>query len=125
MEFPDLKSSRKRSTAFDHLIVLAVFALTLAVFHVSYDPHRGKGSVSDGAAFSVFYLGVAYYFGWLPSLWPASLHRRSGSLVMPVFIALVFAYLYLTFKTYYIQPWATVVSFAAHLGVLIFLSGRT
>jgi hypothetical protein len=62
VEFLDLKSSRKRSAVFDHLLIVAVFALSLAVFHVSYDPHRGKGSVSDGAAFSVFYLGVAYYF---------------------------------------------------------------
>jgi hypothetical protein len=125
VEFLDLKSSRKRSVGFDHLVIVAVFALSLAVFHASYDPHRGKGSVSDGAAFSVFYLGVAYYFGWLPSIWSASLHRWFGSLVMPVFIALVFAYLYLTFKTYYLQPWATVVCFVAHLGVLIFLSART
>ncbi len=125
MEFLDLKSSRKRSAVFDHLIVLAVFALTLAVFHISYDPHRGKGSVSDGAAFSVFYLGVAYYYGWLPSIWSITLHRWFGSLVMPVFIALVLVYLYLTFKTYYIQPWATVLCFMAHLGVLTFLSART
>jgi len=61
----------------------------------------------------------------LPSLWSASLHRWFASLVMPVFIALVFAYLYLTFQTYYIQPWATVLCFMAHLGALVFLTART
>ena len=35
---------------------------------------------------------------------------------MPVFIVLVFSYLYLTFKTYYIQPWATTLCFVAQLG---------
>jgi hypothetical protein len=109
MDFLELQSGRKRS----------------AVFHLSYDMHRGKGSVSDGAAFSVAFLGVAYYFGWLPSLWSASRRGRVRSLVMPVFIVLVLSYFYLTFKTYYIQPWATALCFAAQLGVLVYLSART
>lgn len=44
---------------------------------------------------------------------------------MPVFVALVLVNLYLTFQTYHVQPWATVLCFMAHLGVLIFLSART
>ena len=103
MGFLELQPSRKRSATFDHLVVVVVFALTLAVFHLSYDMHRGKGSVADGAAFSVAYLGVAYYFGWLPSIWSASRRGPVGWPVMPVFIVLVFSYVYLTFKTYYIH----------------------
>jgi hypothetical protein len=125
MDFLELQPGRKRSAALDHLIIGVVFALTLAVFHLSYDMHRGKGSVSDGAAFSVAFLGVADYFGWLPSLWSASRRGRVRSLVMPVFIVLVFSYLYLTFRTYYIQPWATVLCFSAQLGALVSLSART
>jgi hypothetical protein len=44
------------------------------------------------------------HFGWLPSIWSASHHRRFASLVMPVFIALVLVYFWLIYMSYYIQP---------------------
>src|SRR3954465_5156463 len=65
------------------------------------------------------------YYGWLPSIWSITLHRWFGSLVMPVCIALVLVVFFLAVKPYYNQPWATVLCFMAHLGVLTFLSART
>lgn len=126
MNFLNLESSQDRSARwFDHLVIFAVFGFALAVFHVSYDPHRGEGSVSDGIGFSLTYLGLAYYSGWLPSLWTMSRGKSLGSLIMPTFMVLVSLYLYLTFKAYYVQPWATVLSLIAQGIVLIYLSVRT
>ncbi len=89
MDSLNLKSSQDRSARFDHLILSAVFGFALAVFHISYDPHRGAGSVSDGIGSSLAYLGLAYYSPRLPSPLAVSRGKRVGSLIRPTSIVLV------------------------------------
>jgi hypothetical protein len=125
MDFPNLQSSPGRSSLFDHLAIVAVLAISLAVFHVSHDSYTGKGSVSDGVGCSLAFVVVAYYVGWLPTLWEIGRRRRFASLILPGLILCVLPYFYLTFRAFYIQPAATVIAFLIQLVALTYLSCRT
>lgn len=120
---PRLQGSKTRWTpACGHLVILLAFAVTLAIFHLSYDFEKGKGSVSDGLGNALGFLAVAYYVRALPALWIISRCRWFGSLLLPTLMMLVIPYFYFTFLVYYIQPTAAVMAFFVQLIALIVLS---
>jgi hypothetical protein len=124
MDHADRSSRRSPLPARDHLIILGCVALTLLLFHESDDPVTGKGTMTDAAGYSTAFLLTGYYVRSLPALWAVGERGRSGSLILPLLIALALVYFYLAFRAYFIQPGAAILSILMQLFVLTYLSAR-
>jgi hypothetical protein len=123
MELPARKSKRSRWLPV-HAMVLGVAVLTLAVFGMADDEVTGKALVSDAYAFTLLFAFAGYYLTLLPLLWKRTEASAAEPWLTLVLMAIVIAYLYFSFRAYFIQPGATGVAVFAQLLVMIYLSCR-
>ncbi|WP_435008835.1 hypothetical protein P12x_000084 [Tundrisphaera lichenicola] len=124
MEFMEFPPRKKRRRIVDHLMIFAVAALALVVFGRADDEVTGKAQVSDAFGFTMIFVVAAYYIEWLPAIWERTRRTAFEPFVMPAFIAMVLAYLYFSFRSYFIQPGATSLAVFSQLFAMIVLSCR-
>lgn len=124
MELPARKGKTRRWLPV-HAMILGVAALTLGAFGVADDEITGRALVSDAYAFTFLYVIAAYDLALLPILWKSSKASRAEPWLTPILMAIVVAYLYFSFRAYFIQPGATGFAVFAQLFVMICVSCRT
>jgi len=124
MEFMEFPPRKKRRTIIQHSMIISVAALTLVSFRLAYDEITGKVDVSDAFGFTLIFLVAGYYIRCLPRIWEKSDRTAFEPLVLPLFIAMIVAYLYFSFRSYFIQPGVTGMTVFLQLMVMICLSCR-
>ena len=124
MDFMDFPTPEEPSRLLDHAAILAACAGSLLVFHLADDPITGKAKVTDALGFTLAFLVAGYFIGWLPRIWAKSKATRFEPMVMPSFVAIILAYLYLAFRSYFVQPGATSIAVTTQMILMIYLSLR-
>jgi hypothetical protein len=97
-EFMDFPPRKKRRAIIQHSMIISAAALTLIGFRLADDEITGKAEVSDAFGSTLFFLAAGYYISWLPRIWKKSNRTAFEPLVMPVFIAMIVAYLYFSVR---------------------------
>lgn len=124
MEFMEFPPRKRRGSLLRHAVILATAALSLFAFHLADDEITGQAEVSDAYGFTLIFLVAGYYIGWLPSFWEKCKGTEFDSLLMPIFFLLISIYLYLSFRSCFIQPAATGSTVFLQLFVMIYLLCR-
>jgi hypothetical protein len=124
MDFMEIPHRKRRGTLLRHAMIVSAAILALVAFRVADDEITGKAEVSDAFGFTTLFLLAGYYIGWLPEIWEKCRGTAFESLIMPIFMMLVLAYLYFSFRSHFIQPGATGASVCLQLFVMICLMCR-
>ncbi|WP_406698348.1 hypothetical protein V5E97_05765 [Singulisphaera sp. Ch08] len=116
MEFPPRK---RRGKLIRHAAIVLVAVLTLVTFRFADDEVTGKAEASDAYGFTLIFVVAGYYIGWLSEIWKRCKGKAFDPFVMPIFYMLVLLYLYLSFRSYFVQPGATGLTILVQLLVMI------
>ena len=119
MAFMDLTPAQRPGPGLNLALVIGGAALTLFLFGRPEDEVTGRAHLGDSLGFTAAFLATGLYVAGLPLLWRRTHGRPSAALVMPGFVALVLAFLYLGLRTYFVQPGATGPALLIQLFLLI------
>jgi hypothetical protein len=119
MDFMQFPPRKPRGRLIRHGVILSTAALSLFVFRLADDEITGKAQVSDASGFTLIFIIAAYYVGWLPDLWRRCKGTSFDLFLIPILSLSMIVYFYFSFRSYFIQPAATVTALFLQLLILI------